>query len=49
MIEVGKLENAAEINPDVEGSAALEFPYAQFKTSIPSAVWDLTNSKVIMS
>jgi hypothetical protein len=43
------LENAAEINPEVEGSAALEFPYAQFKTSIPSAVWDLTNSKVIMS
>jgi hypothetical protein len=39
----------AEINPEVAGDAAIEFPYAQFKTSITRAVWDLENQKVFMS
>ena len=39
----------AEINPEVAGDAAIEFPYAQFKTSITRAVWDLENEKVLMS
>ena len=39
----------AEINPEVLGDAAIEFPYAQFKTSITKAVWDLENEKVFMS
>lgn len=38
----------AEINPEVEGTAAVEFPYAQFKTSIPTAVWDLNKGVVTM-
>ena len=43
------LKNTATINPEIEGEAALEFPYAQFKTSIPTAVWDLAESKVTMN
>jgi len=39
----------AEINPEVAGDAAIEFPYAQFKTSITRAVWDLEGQKVFMS
>ncbi|MEC7754447.1 hypothetical protein [Roseivirga sp. UBA1976] len=39
----------ATIEPEVAGAAALEFPYAQFKTSIPSAVWDVNNKLVTMS
>lgn len=39
----------AEINPEVAGDAAIEFPYAQFNTSITRAVWDLENKKVLMS
>lgn len=32
-------QNYADISPEVEGIAAIEFPYAQFKTSIPRARW----------
>lgn len=39
----------AEINPEIAGDAAIEFPYAQFNTSITRAVWDLENKKVYMS
>ncbi len=39
----------AEINPEITGDAAIEFPYAQFKTSITRAVWDLEGQKVFMS
>ncbi len=39
----------AEINPEIAGDAAIEFPYAQFNTSITRAVWDLENQKVYMS
>ena len=39
----------AEINPETEGVAALEFPFAQFKTSIPKASWNLEEKTVSMS
>lgn len=42
-------ENYADISPEVEGTAAIEFPYAQFKTSIPNARWDLSAQKITMS
>ncbi len=42
-------DNFAEINPEVAGEAVLDFPFAQFKTSIPSAVWDLDSAKVTMT
>lgn len=38
----------AEINPEEQGDAALEFPFAQFKTSIPSATWDINNNIITM-
>jgi len=43
------VNNIAEISPEIEGVAALTFPYAQYKTSISKAVWDLENQKVTMS
>lgn len=42
-------ENVADISPEVEGDAAIEFPFAQFKTSIPRAQWDLNTQKITMS
>jgi hypothetical protein len=42
-------DNFADIGPEVAGDAAIEFPYAQFKTSIPRAVWDLNTQKITMS
>ncbi len=42
-------DNFATINPEVEGVAAIEFPYAQFKTSITEAVWNLNQETVTMS
>jgi hypothetical protein len=42
-------ENYADISPEIEGTAAIEFPYAQFKTSIPNARWDLTNQRIVMT
>ncbi|MCE2893650.1 MAG: hypothetical protein LW721_04375 [Flammeovirgaceae bacterium] len=42
-------KNVATVSPEVEGVAAIEFPYAQFKTSIPQAKWDLTTQKIVMS
>jgi hypothetical protein len=39
----------ADISSEVQGVAALEFPYAQFKTSIPKAVWNLEEKTVSMS
>lgn len=41
-------ENYADISPEVEGQAALEFPYAQFRTSITQARWDLNEEKITM-
>jgi len=42
-------QNVATISPETEGEAAIEFPYAQFKTSIPQARWDLTTQKIVMN
>lgn len=42
-------QNFADISPEIEGVAAIEFPYAQFKTSIPTARWDLTTQKITMT
>jgi hypothetical protein len=42
-------ENYADISPEVAGIAAIEFPYAQFKTSIPEMRWDLKAEKITMS
>ena len=41
-------ENYALISPEVEGEAAIAFPYAQFKTSITEARWDLNEQKISM-
>lgn len=48
-IDFDLVTKKAEIKPEVEGEAALEFPYAQFRTSIPTAVWDLDSGIVTMS
>jgi hypothetical protein len=42
-------ENYADISPEVEGVAAIDFPYAQVKTSIQKARWDIDEQKIIMS
>ncbi len=42
-------QNFATISPEIQGEAAIEFPYAQFKTSIPEARWDLTTQKIVMN
>jgi hypothetical protein len=42
-------ENYADISPEVEGVAAIDFPYAQVKTSIQKARWDLDEQKILMS
>jgi hypothetical protein len=42
-------ENIATVSPEVEGVAAIDFPYAQFKTSITNAVWDLEKETISMS
>lgn len=39
----------ADISPEVEGVAAIEFPYAQIKTSIHKAQWNLGEQKVYMT
>ncbi len=42
-------KNYAIISPEIEGEAAIAFPYAQFKTSITEARWDLNAQKITMS
>lgn len=42
-------ENYADLSPEVAGVAAIDFPYAQFKTSIPKMRWDLNSQKITMS
>jgi hypothetical protein len=42
-------QNYADISPEVEGVAAIDFPFAQFKTSIPNARWDLNTQKITMT
>lgn len=41
--------NTATIRPEQVGVAAISFPYAQMKTSITEAVWDLEDSIVTMT
>jgi hypothetical protein len=41
--------NTATVNPEVEGDAALDFPYVSYKTSIPSALWKLDEKVVEMN
>lgn len=41
--------NTAVIRPERQGVAAISFPYAQMKTSITQAVWDLEDSVVTMT
>ncbi|MCV9388415.1 hypothetical protein [Reichenbachiella ulvae] len=43
------VKNIANVHPEVQGVAAISFPYAQMKTSIPDAVWYLDSAKVVMS
>jgi len=42
-------QNYATISPELEGAAAISFPYAQFKTSITEARWDLNTQKITMT
>jgi len=42
-------KNVATMSPEIEGEAAIDFPYAQFKTSIPKAQWDLNTQKIVMT
>ena len=39
----------ADISPERLGDAAIDFPFAQFKTSIPNAHWDIKTQKIQMS
>ncbi len=39
----------AEIQPEQAGVAALEFPFAQVKTSIPNATWDIQEKVIRMN
>ncbi len=41
-------KNIAVIAPEIEGDAAINFPYAAYKTSIPSAEWILDEKKIVM-
>lgn len=42
-------KNYADVSPEVAGVAAIDFPFAQFKTSIPEMHWDITAQKITMS
>jgi hypothetical protein len=42
-------DSTATISPEVEGEAAIVFPYAQFNTSITEAKWDLEEQKIFMT
>lgn len=39
----------ARISPEVQGQASIEFPFAQYKTSIPEAEWDISNKVITMT
>ncbi len=41
--------NKAIIQPEIQGNAALTFPFAQYKTSIPTAEWDIANNMITMT
>lgn len=48
-IDFDVANDIATIGPEIAGTASLEFPFAQFKTSIPSAIWDVKGNMVTMS
>jgi hypothetical protein len=48
-LEFDLVNLSATIRPEQQGVAAISFPYAQMKTSITEAVWDLVNEKVVMT
>jgi hypothetical protein len=41
--------NIADVHPEKAGVAAIGFPYAQMKTSITNAIWNLNDQKITMS
>jgi len=48
-LDFNLVDNYADIGPEIEGVAAIDFPYAQFKTSISNARWNLNDRKVEMA
>lgn len=48
-LEFDFTRDVADISPEIEGMAALNFPYAQIKTSISKAQWNLQEQKVYMT
>src|SRR5690606_35682806 len=42
-------ENYADISPEIEGVAAINFPYAQVKISIPIGRYDFATKKIVMN
>lgn len=48
-LDFNLVENFADIGPEIEGMAAINFPYAQVKTSISNARWNLDNRTVVMN
>jgi hypothetical protein len=48
-LDFNLIENFADIGPEIEGMAAINFPYAQFKTSISNARWYLDDRTVVMN
>jgi hypothetical protein len=47
-LDFNLVNNYADIGPEIEGVAAINFPYAQFRTSISNARWYLDDRKVEM-
>lgn len=43
------VNNIADVHPEIEGVAAISFPYAQMKTSITNAIWYLDSAKITMT
>lgn len=39
----------ASIQPEVQGNASIELPFAQYRTSIPEAQWDISNKIITMA
>ncbi len=48
-LEFDFTKDVANISPEIEGMAAIDFPYAQIKTSISKAQWNLQENKVYMT
>jgi hypothetical protein len=48
-LEFDLAQDIAEISPEIEGMAAINYPFAQIKTSISKATWNLGERKVYMT